>query len=48
MYEAHAHKAPLSTRHLLDEIGRTRPLSVMMAEKVEDLRAWARERCVPA
>jgi SpoVK/Ycf46/Vps4 family AAA+-type ATPase len=48
MYEAHAHKVPLSTRHLLDEIGRTRPLSVMMAEKVEDLRAWARERCVPA
>jgi len=48
MYEAHAHKVPLSTRHILDEISRTRPLSVMMAEKVEDLRAWARERCVPA
>jgi SpoVK/Ycf46/Vps4 family AAA+-type ATPase len=48
MYEAHAHKVPLSTQHILSEISGTRPLSVMMAEKVEDLRAWARERCVPA
>jgi SpoVK/Ycf46/Vps4 family AAA+-type ATPase len=48
MYEAHAHKVPLSTKHLIDEIARTRPLSVMMAEKIEELRAWAQERCVPA
>ena len=48
MYEAHARKEALATAHLLDEIGRTRPLSVMMAEKVEELRAWAQERCVPA
>jgi hypothetical protein len=48
MYEAHAHKASLATSHLLDEIRRSRPLSVMMAEKIEDLRAWALERCVPA
>ena len=27
---------------------RTRPLSVVMAEKVAELRAWARERTVPA
>jgi len=25
-----------------------RPLSVLMAEKVADLRAWAEDRCVPA
>ena len=48
MYEAHARKAPLETSYLLDEIGRTRPLSMMMAEKVDALRAWAMERCVPA
>jgi hypothetical protein len=48
MYEAHAHKVPLAASHLLDEIGRTRPLSVMMAEKVTELRAWAMHRCVPA
>jgi len=33
---------------VLAEIARTRPLSVLMAEKVEALRAWAAERCVPA
>jgi hypothetical protein len=26
----------------------TRPLSVLMAERVQGLREWARERCVPA
>ena len=33
---------------LLAEIGQTRPLSVLMAEKVAALREWARERTVPA
>jgi SpoVK/Ycf46/Vps4 family AAA+-type ATPase len=33
---------------LLAEIGRTRPLSVLMAEKITALRAWATERCVMA
>jgi len=48
MYEAHAGKAALATAHVLGEIGRTRPLSVVMSEKIEDLRAWALQRCVPA
>ena len=48
MYEAHALGEPLASRHVLAEIARTRPLSVLMAEKVEALRAWAAERCVPA
>jgi hypothetical protein len=30
------------------ELKNTRPLSVLMAEKVEALRAWAQERTVPA
>lgn len=33
---------------LIAEIRSTRPLSVLMAEKVEALRAWARERTVSA
>jgi hypothetical protein len=33
---------------LLGAIAETRPLSVTMAEKVQDLRDWAQERCVPA
>jgi SpoVK/Ycf46/Vps4 family AAA+-type ATPase len=48
LYEAMADKKPLGTEHLLAEFKRTRPLSVVMAEKVASLRAWARERAVPA
>ena len=34
--------------HVLHEIEQTRPLSVVMAERVAKLRAWARERTVPS
>jgi len=40
-------RAP-DTCALLNELGRTQPLSVVMAEQIEALRDWARERCVPA
>jgi MoxR-like ATPase len=33
---------------LLGALAEARPLSVMMAERVAELRAWAGERCVPA
>ncbi len=46
--EAHAVKQPLTALHILAEVARTRPLSVVMAEKVEDLRTWAAERAVSA
>jgi SpoVK/Ycf46/Vps4 family AAA+-type ATPase len=48
LYTAFAQKAPLTTVMILDEIHSTYPLSVTMKEKVEGLRAWARERAVPA
>jgi hypothetical protein len=48
LYTAHAQDAPLETAHVLDELHRTRPLSVFMAERVAGLRAWASERTVPA
>ena len=48
IYEALATKLPLATGHVLAEIGRTRPLSVVMAEKVEALREWAAGRTVRA
>ena len=48
LYEAHALKKPLDHPLLLAEIGRTRPLSTVMAERVAALRAWAAERTVPA
>ncbi|MCL2345997.1 MAG: AAA family ATPase [Desulfobulbus sp.] len=48
LYEALGEKQPLAARHLLDEIARTRPLSVVMAEQVAALRAWADGRTVMA
>jgi SpoVK/Ycf46/Vps4 family AAA+-type ATPase len=47
LYAAHAHKADLTTRHLLGEIRDTRPLSVVMAEDIDALRQWAARRTVP-
>ncbi|MDN5781202.1 MAG: AAA family ATPase, partial [Luteimonas sp.] len=48
LYAAHADKRPLDDALLHAELRGTRPLSVLMAEKVNGLRAWARERTVPA
>jgi len=47
-YLAREHGATLDDDHLLEELARTRPLSVVMAEKVAQLRAWAADRTVPA
>ena len=48
LYAAHAQDAPLTTGHVLEEIQRTHPLSVFMAERVAELRLWAVDRTVPA
>ena len=48
LYAAHAHRSALDTQHLLDELSRTRPLSVLMAEKIDALRMWANGRTVPS
>ncbi|MEZ4254123.1 MAG: AAA family ATPase [Polyangiales bacterium] len=48
LYTAFSDTGELTTEGLLREIAETRPLSVTMREKVEALRAWARERAVPA
>ena len=48
LYEAHAAKSPLTTGQVLSEIGRSRPISVVMAEKIAALRQWASERAVMA
>jgi SpoVK/Ycf46/Vps4 family AAA+-type ATPase len=46
MYTAHAQGRVLSESDLLAEMRQTRPLSVLMAEKVADLREWAADRTV--
>ncbi|KFN50687.1 AAA family ATPase [Arenimonas composti] len=48
LYSAHADGVPVDEDRLIAEIRATRPLSVLMAEQVEAIRAWARERTVPA
>ncbi len=48
LYAAHAERKPLDTDLLMAEIRNPRPLSVLMAEQVQALREWARERTVPA
>ena len=48
LYEAVAEKQPLSDGLMSAEIQRTRPLSVVMSEKLQALRDWAKDRTVQA
>ena len=48
MHAAFSRKEALADRHLLKAIRDTQPLSVLNAEKIAQLRAWAEQRCVPA
>ena len=47
MYTAHAQGRTLAQEDLLAEIKQTRPLSVLLAEKVDEIREWAANRTVP-
>ena len=48
LYGAFSRGETVTTEALLAEISRTRPLSVTMAEHIEGLREWARDRAVRA
>ncbi|QDU37608.1 ATP-dependent zinc metalloprotease FtsH [Maioricimonas rarisocia] len=48
MHAAFSRREDLADRHLLKAIRDTQPLSILNAEKIAQLRAWARHRCVPA
>lgn len=48
LYAAFAENAELTNAHLMTEAKNTQPLSTLMAERVDELRAWAEGRCVPA
>ena len=43
LYAAHGQSVLATTEHVLHEIDRTQPLSVVMAETVAQLRSWAHE-----
>ncbi len=47
-YAAHARRGPLDAAAVLAEVRATRPLAVVMHERVAALRAWAAGRTVPA
>jgi len=48
LYAAFSNKQPLATGHLLDALRTTVPLSRTRSEEITALRAWARDRAVPA
>ena len=48
LYAAFSVKQPLKTENLLEALRTTVPLSTTRSEEIQTLRAWARERAVPA
>jgi hypothetical protein len=46
LYAAHAVKKPLSSEHIRVEIEQTKPLSVVLSEKISAMRNWAAGRTV--
>lgn len=48
LYSARASGQPITAASIAHELQATKPLSIVMGEKVEALRAWARDRTVPA
>jgi hypothetical protein len=48
LYAAHALRKTPDAQHLVAEFRKTKPLSIVMAERIAALRAWAHERTVPA
>ena len=48
LFGAFAASQELADEHILAEIEKTRPLSVLNAERIAELREWAANRCVSA
>jgi SpoVK/Ycf46/Vps4 family AAA+-type ATPase len=47
IYAAHSIDLPVNTSSMIEEILRTKPLSIVMSEKIAALRYWAKDRTVP-
>jgi SpoVK/Ycf46/Vps4 family AAA+-type ATPase len=48
LYTSHSTNQPMSAALIAHELRATQPLSVVMGEQVAALRAWAKDRTVPA
>ena len=47
IYAAHAQDVELNNNHIVQEIKQTKPLSIVMSERIDELRRWAKDRTVP-
>jgi SpoVK/Ycf46/Vps4 family AAA+-type ATPase len=47
LYHASLEKEAIMTEHIVEQLRATKPLSVLKAEEITALRAWARERTIP-
>ena len=48
LYRASTEKEVISTKHIIEQIKSTKPLSVLKKEEISALRAWAKDRTIPA
>lgn len=48
LYAAFSENSPLTDRHFIEQAAKTRPLAAIVPERIKQLRAWAKDRCIPA
>lgn len=48
LFAAFSENAELEDRHIASEIQKTKPLAILMKERITELRNWAKNRCVSA
>jgi SpoVK/Ycf46/Vps4 family AAA+-type ATPase len=48
VYRANSTAETIGTQHVVEEINKTKPISVVMADQIEELREWAKEKTVSA
>ena len=48
LYRASSEKETITTKHILEQIQSTKPLSALKFEEITSLRTWAKERTIPA
>ena len=48
LFAAFSDNAELKDRHIASEIQKTKPLAILMEERITELRHWAKNRCVSA
>ncbi len=48
LYACRAKKEKLADKHIVHQLNNSKPLSVVMAERINALRDWANDRTVPA